>query len=124
MTHYAETHPRARVEHRCLMCGRTIMPGETYRRAAGLDRTSAWTWKECAHCAAFVRVAWRRAWQNDGYDSDLLAEFQPRSVAEAAAYVRWGRKWRRIDGSLYPVPRVIEQEDSHGVRHPVGLEAS
>lgn len=50
MTFYTDTHPRARTEHQCDDCHRTIRPGETYRRGVGMDGTAAWTWKECAQC--------------------------------------------------------------------------
>lgn len=50
----ADETPRARKAHRCDECGRTIRPGETYRKIVGvspeydgLDKI-----KQCAHCQA------------------------------------------------------------------------
>lgn len=121
MTFFAESHPKARKSHRCHMCYRQIEPGEVYRRSAGMDGSSAWTWIECAHCEAFVRVAYRRSWSDDGYDETLLIDFEPHTVAEARVRAQHRRKWRRLDGSLYPVPAVEWAEDKYGFRHPVAL---
>ena len=54
MTHWARTNPKARKEHRCEVCSRTIKPGETYSRGAGMDGSTAWSWIECAHCEQFA----------------------------------------------------------------------
>ena len=56
MDHYTDSHPRARKLHICDTCGRTIQAREIYRRGAGMDGATAWTWKECAHCE--LLIAW------------------------------------------------------------------
>ena len=120
MTHFTHTTPTARKAHRCMMCWRLIEPGETYRRGAGMDGATAWTWIECAHCAEFVRVAYRR-YGDAGYDETLLIDFQPDNMAEARVRAQHRRKWRRLDGSLYPVPAVTITEDMYGFRHPTAI---
>lgn len=121
MSHFAHSTPVARKPHRCQMCTRIIEPGETYRRSAGMDGSTAWTWKECAHCAAFVRVAYRRSWMDEGYDDDLLADFVPESVTEARVRAQYRRRWRGRDGGLYPIPDVQWAEDKDGFRYPIGI---
>ena len=49
MSEYVTTRPRARKDHVCSDCGRTIGPGETYLRCVGFEDGTAWTWKDCAH---------------------------------------------------------------------------
>ena len=53
---------RARVEHRCCECGRTICPGETYEHVAGKSDGRIWTAKTCTECveirAALVCGSW------------------------------------------------------------------
>lgn len=121
MTHSQDTEPVARKPHACDMCRRTIHPGEKYRRGAGMDGSSAWTWKECAHCAALVTVAWRRSHLDEGYTEELFHDFEPQSIAEARVRAPMRRQWARCDGSLYPVPVVEWVEDKHGFRWPAAI---
>lgn len=121
-TYWHSTTPRARKAHRCCLCSRTIEPGETYRRGAGMGDGTAWTWIECGHCNEFVRVAYRRSWMDDGYDQELLIDFEPNDVAEARIRAQWRRKWRRIDGTLYPLPVVTVTQDKYGFGHPTAIE--
>lgn len=119
--HYADSHPVARKRHICDMCSRSIEPAEKYRRSAGMDGSSAWTWRECAHCEAFARLAYRRSWHDDGYGPDLFGEFEPMTVAEARVWAQWRRRWRRLDGSLYPVPSLTITEDQYGFGWPTTI---
>ena len=121
MTHWTHTTPKARKAHRCQMCYRTISTGETYRRGAGMDGSTAWSFIECLHCAAFVRVAYAR-WGDEGYDESLLIDFDPADIAEARVRAQWRRKWRRQDGTLYPPPVVTMHQDRFGFGHPVGIK--
>ena len=41
MTDYVDAWPTARKRHRCGVCRRAVLPGETYWRQAGLDRGSS-----------------------------------------------------------------------------------
>ncbi len=119
--HWTSTHPKARVSHRCVMCGRTVHPGETYLRTAAMGEGTAWTWKECVHCAAFVQYAYGISWHEDSYGEELLIEFEPKTVAQARVRAQHRRQWRRRDGSLYPVPHVVTREDSHGFGRRVDI---
>lgn len=121
MTHYVDTRPKARKPQRCMMCNRTIDPGENYRRGAGMDGSTAWTWIECGHCAEFVRVAFSRSWDDDSYGEDLFVDFEPQGIPEARIRAQWRRGWRRLDGSLYPLPDVTQAEDKYGFRHAVSI---
>lgn len=111
---YVNTHPTARKPHRCMMCRRSIDPGEQYRRGAGMDGSTAWTWIECAHCSALAGyLTSQDDYYDDGYDWTMLADWEPASVEHLrikALAVR--RQWRRTDGTLYPVP-VIERDLAH-----------
>jgi hypothetical protein len=43
---------KAKKEHRCCECGRTIRSGETYEYVWGVWDGSAGTYKTCSHCVA------------------------------------------------------------------------
>jgi RNase P subunit RPR2 len=121
MTFYTDKHPTARKSHFCQMCRRTIRPGEKYRRSAGMDGSSAWTWIECAHCEAFVTVAYRRSWMDEGYDEDLLRDFEPQDVGEARVRAQFRRRWQDRAGDLYAVPEIQWTEDKYGFGHPTAI---
>jgi hypothetical protein len=118
---FTETHPVARKPHTCGMCRRQIRPGETYRRGAGMDGGTAWTFKECAHCLPFIRLAHTLAGDSE-YGEDLLIEFEPENVAEARVRAQFRRQWQNRAGDLYPVPVVIEAVDKYGFGRAVGIK--
>jgi hypothetical protein len=98
---------RAVKAHRCTECGRTIDPGETYQHAAGLMDGNWFTFKTCAHCRTCC--AWLVA-VCDGYlfegVLEDLGEHRFESVASWWLLRRIAearRKWRRSDGTLYPL---------------------
>ena len=121
VTHYVSTKPKARKRHFCDLCNRVIQPGEEYRRSAGMDGSTAWTWRECAHCAQLIAVVWRETYSDDGYDSMTVDDWEPRTIAALRVKVLWRRKWARADGSLHPVPVVTWLEDKYGFGHPVDV---
>ena len=45
-----QTNPKARVEHRCCECRRTIKPGEHYWRVTGVWDHDPRTFKTCGEC--------------------------------------------------------------------------
>lgn len=104
VTHYSINARTARTGHKCILCQRTIRPGETYWRGAGMDGATAWTWKECAHCDTIRDIAWQET-HDDEYFPELLDDWKPASVTHMRLKVLAVRKrWTRRDGSLYPVP--------------------
>ncbi|RCK68300.1 hypothetical protein DT076_16770 [Desertihabitans brevis] len=101
MTDYVWTAPVARKRHRCQMCGRVILPGESYQRMAGLDRCEAWTFKCCDHCSRVVHAWTRHSGESEWYEDaiwDWLADGHPTVYAAAQA------GWRYPDGELVPLP--------------------
>lgn len=104
------TTPKARTQHDCGHCGRTIEPGETYSRTSGIWEGEGGTYKECGHCrhahnaaeAIMGRFDFMQM-QEDGdpfgvrdalYDHGTLPSLRLRK----AIYLRW-----HIGGSLLPV---------------------
>lgn len=106
----SDEHHKARTDHLCDMCGRTINPGETYRRQRNIWEDGPYTWKECEHCEALLRAYPEII--GDYYDYDegigswVLEEWKP-STAEGVEHRRqWLARWRD-DGELLPVPGVV-----------------
>jgi hypothetical protein len=115
---------RARIQHRCDECGRTIEPGELYDRAAGLGWEQAahwWTWKTCWHCCAareWLRIVCE-GWLYESVREDLEEHWEEsweyRTVWLGRAILGMRRQWRRRDGGLLPVlpmpsARVVNPE--------------
>ena len=113
MTTYKHTRRVARISHQCMLCARQIGPGETYLHGVGLDNGAAWTWKECAHCDALRSYVYTHHW-DDHYDEELIYNWEPQTVAHLRLKAMWRRQWRRVDGTLMPVPVVVRTEDPHG----------
>jgi len=112
VTHFHVQMVTARKPHPCDLCSRTISQGERYQRSAGMDGSSAWTWKECAHCEAIIDVIERDV--DGSYGPDSVREWCPRTIPQLRAKVLWLRRWTRPDGSLYPVPEKVMYEDKDG----------
>jgi hypothetical protein len=100
----ASENPVARVEHGCQLCGRTIEPGERYNRQRNIGDDGPYVFKACAHCNAYVRLTDLSSWCDDGYTIDDVYEYEPCTMREARWRAQHRRKWRRRDGSLYPIP--------------------
>lgn len=107
---FHHTHPTARKAHRCSLCKRVIGTGETYLRGSGMDGEYAWTWKECVHCKVFAQLMARRCGYSE-WEFDVLGDFEPWDIAEARVRAQFRRRWRKLDGSLYPLPSLIFAED-------------
>lgn len=123
---------KARKEHKCRECKRTVQPGERYRYWKGLvEREYFETFKMCEHCwTAMVEMSkltgchlswyWDQvfdmrpgAGEEGSYVRDALDddEHQTRFREQPLAKLRiwhWGRRanrqWTRPDGSLYELP--------------------
>jgi predicted RNA-binding Zn-ribbon protein involved in translation (DUF1610 family) len=94
----------ARKAHRCELCRRDIEPGEKYRHQRYKDCGDIWTWRQCAHCDAVIDALIADGMCGDfGIDCDLVGEWEPDTIAGLRLKVGWKRKWRRRDGSLYPL---------------------
>lgn len=99
------THPTARKKHRCETCGRSIETGEKYHRYDGIYDGRANSWKDCGHCASLISIFNLPDIYDEGVGPDAVEDWEPETVAGLRAKVYWLKKWRRPDGTLYPVPR-------------------
>ena len=113
MIRIADERRKARKPHRCSLCYRMIDPGETYSHGRFADAGDIWTFRQCAHCEAFLAIVrhaynfdeyWEEGWSTD----DVIAwgdELHgPKHLSAMRLYVMWRRDWRRHDGTLYPIP--------------------
>lgn len=123
MRNHVVTSPRARVPHRCDLCGRTIRPGETYRRCAVFDEGTAWTWRECAHCDSVREIALVEVYGSE-YGEGLIAQWEPREIHHLRLKAMWRRKWIRHDGSLYPVPAKVRYAAPDGLGYQLDARAA
>lgn len=119
---------KARKQHTCGECHRTIEPGEQYETWTGIvEDEHFYTGKACAHCMATVDIGvaltgcpphWNveLMWDpypeigfaanilhDSGHDLTPSARALMRSLIDMAA-----AKWREEDGSLMPVPTIPE----------------
>lgn len=101
MTDYIWTSPTARKRHRCHMCWRIILPGETYWRMAGLDSGQAWTYKACPHCYR-VTETFSRHRDEEEWEDTIILEWLADEHPALWASLRAG--WRYPDGELLPLP--------------------
>lgn len=121
---------RARTEHRCTECNRTIEPGETYRfwTVVGGDADGWLTSKMCAHCWGTIELGaaltgCRRYWYWDyvheldvemGFVGNCLGD-EGHELGQADRYrllrtvIGRRRQWRTRAGELLPVPSVPER---------------
>jgi hypothetical protein len=98
---------RARTQHQCSACNRTINPGETYQRQRVLPPTAddPFTYKGCAHCTAFVDLYLTDFCPDpyDGWYREDVEEWEPQTDAAREHKRRWLIKWKH-GRDLYPVP--------------------
>lgn len=94
--------------HNCTECGRRIDKGEVYHYSTGLIDDHWYTHKVCAHCDTCRQ--WLLAVCNGylfcGVLEDLHQhwdEWYLRSMWLGRRIVESRRRWRRKDGTLYPV---------------------
>lgn len=96
---------KARKSHDCMMCRRSIEPGEKYLHQRNVDYGDIWTWHSCAHCEAMVDLLDLHSLAYDeGVTQDTVAECDPRTLFEARLLVYWRTQWRRKDGTLREIP--------------------
>lgn len=102
----SQSKPKARKAYRCMWCYRTIDPGEVYTRAWNVlsPGEKPYTWINCLHCEAWVRLAGIESWDGEGITDECLIEYEPVEMWDLRLKALYRKKWRRADGSLYPVP--------------------
>ena len=99
---------KARKDHRCNECYRTINKGELYEYFYGIGEGGLFTNKTCSHCQ--VAVSWLNA-ECDGYVFESVREDILEHVREgiygydlARLYVGMRRRWQKKNGELMPIP--------------------
>lgn len=112
--------PKARTEHDCSMCGRTIRKGEVYERQDNVFDGRRYAFKCCEHC----RAASDRAIQlnpYDYYDEGINRDYieqvlcdDRETLADIRMLIHFRRRWTRRDGSLWPVPQPTGPGTSDG----------
>jgi hypothetical protein len=100
---------KARKQHGCSECGRTIDPGEKYRFEFYTFDGQRTSHRTCAHCQVVRGWLWDECggWLYGGVEEDF------REHAHEGYYgidllrlvVAQSKNWRRPDGSLRPVPK-------------------
>lgn len=124
MTTVITTHPKARKIHYCEMCRRVISPGEQYSSSRNLGDGTAFTWKECAHCAALLTYV-LPLWGDDEYGPDHLVDWDPNTIDHfRLKALATRRQWRHRDGSLYPVPELVWHTDADGFGRVVNIRST
>lgn len=80
-----------------MLCGWSVMPGETYWRQVSLDEGTAWTSKWCSHCERVI-------WESDEYElsPEATLEWLEDEHPNVLATLRAG--WRYPDGERTPAP--------------------
>lgn len=102
--YFTDSHPTARVPHRCEVCGDTIQKGEKYRRGAGMDGNTAWTWIECLYCERVAQRYGREtgASSGDEYDAICVIEWLQDEYPIELSQMR--ARWRTPEGERLPLP--------------------
>lgn len=97
--------PTARTHHECSGCGRTINPGETYRRMRIVGDDGPYTHKQCAHCRAFITLYINEFCPDpsDGWYPEDIQEWEPDTDVAKEHRRRFFIGWRH-GRDLYPVP--------------------
>jgi hypothetical protein len=101
---------KARKEHRCVECGRTISKAEKYTHEAVIFDGKVDVYKTCRHCMVVRR--WLSAecggWLYQGVHEDIHEHVIDGFYGKGVIMLDVGmeRQWRKRDGSLWRVPSV------------------
>jgi hypothetical protein len=112
---------KARKEHRCGECWRTIAKGETYRLHTSCYDHYVCTSKVCAHCQVACRWLSQNCggWIFEAVREDIhehVSEYPGLALPLLRLEVGMRRKWRRFDGAglmRAPVPPPNINVEAH-----------
>jgi len=102
---------KARKDHRCMECGRTIGRGETYTNERLLFDGSVSTHKTCAHC--LVARQWLSencgGWIYTEVRDEINEHFQEGYRVAGRLAVGMNRRWQAFTGNrLLPLPSITQ----------------
>lgn len=107
---------RARKEHRCGECGRVIARGESYEYSTGGRSGEVWSNKSCLHCCEAAKWLSREChgYLYGGVLEDLQLHWDDGESTMELGRLIVGirRKWRRKDGTLMPLPNILQSVES------------
>ncbi len=115
---YSERQPKARKDHVCGDCFRTIKAGENYLYISGSWEGDFSTHKQCLNCQKVANLLTKHC---GGYlfgemDEDLIEHVYPSipwAMKAARGLIGIRRKWQRFDGKGLMQPQQSEvQHDS------------
>lgn len=116
------TQPRARKEHQCSSCYRTIAVGEVYERQDNVFDGQRYAYLICEHCRAItdrVLTLIPDYWYEDGFSEDTIAEGM-REYAETLADLRmlawFRRRWMQQDGTVVDLSAVVPDRENGSER--------
>lgn len=111
---WTTTRPKARKQHGCESCNRTIPAGENYRRDSGLYDGEFTSFATCNQCESFMRELHARGiddWNTGGFISPRDVYWQDVAdlldVRLLRALVLFRRRWTHRDGSIYQYPAEV-----------------
>jgi hypothetical protein len=116
---WTDTERKARKTHTCIECHRTIQPGETYTKSAGVWEGDFYDAKRCGHCMAYMCLirrqdsdaldeTWLRDWVHEyGLNPVELIAY---NVTRPLEWLRWGtwftHRWTDVHGNLRDIPTL------------------
>ena len=118
-TFYHDSIHKARVQHTCIECDRTISPGERYERFVG-NMDGRWsTFKTCAHCMACrswlheVCGGWMYQGVLDELEQHWDEEPDYRTIWLGRAILTLRRRHKKTDGTMFPILKDFKLPESH-----------
>jgi hypothetical protein len=106
----SESRPKARKEHICSECRRTIQKGESYTVEVYHFDGDFTTHKTCRHCMVVRDWLARECggWLFGGVAEDIQEHVEHNWYGFAVKKLAIGiwRKWQRKDGHLWPIPAL------------------
>lgn len=109
--YFPSTHPTARKQHTCVLCGRTIERGEAYRRQVYVYDGRKGETKCCAQCEAFAKALYAAGFEGEGGGWFYLPELDASEVAYCGfslEHRRYRDRWRNDEGELVMPSTLLE----------------